>query len=240
MARARTIKPAFFRNEEMSECTPFARLLFIGLWTLADRNGTLEYKPKRIRAELFPYDAVNVHDLAVELHGKKFLVMYESGEQWFIHIPAFTKHQRPHPKEPAGDFPQPPCWEPLCVKAVKKHGEPEKNTASCAIPSFNPLILKSANREHSRPSREKSRFVKPTLSEVTAYCLERQNKVDPQRFLDHYESNGWKVGRNKMTDWKAAVRTWEKSDFAPKPPESRVPTDADNARWNPVDGGLTS
>jgi hypothetical protein len=55
--------------------------------------------------------------------------------------------------------------------------------------------------------------VKPTLDEVTAYCLERKNLVDPQRWLDHYESNGWRVGKNPMRDWRAAVRTWEKNDF---------------------------
>ena len=57
---------------------------------------------------------------------------------------------------------------------------------------------------------KKGRFAPPTLEEVTAYCLERRNGVDPQRFIDHYTANGWKVGKNTMKDWKAAVRTWEK------------------------------
>ncbi len=60
----------------------------------------------------------------------------------------------------------------------------------------------------------KKRFVEPTSEEVRAYCLDRKNTVDPQRFLDHYESNGWRVGRNAMKDWKAAVRTWEKNGFS--------------------------
>lgn len=59
----------------------------------------------------------------------------------------------------------------------------------------------------------RSLFVKPTLQEVQAYCQERRNSVDPQAWMDHYESNGWKVGRNPMKDWKAAVRTWEKHAF---------------------------
>jgi uncharacterized protein YdaU (DUF1376 family) len=57
------------------------------------------------------------------------------------------------------------------------------------------------------------KFKKPSLEEITAYCQERKNQVNPQQFLDHYESNGWLVGKNKMKDWKAAVRTWEKNDF---------------------------
>ena len=57
------------------------------------------------------------------------------------------------------------------------------------------------------------KFTPPTLEEVSSYCLERKNTVNPQKFIDHYTSNGWMVGRNKMKDWKASVRTWEKSNF---------------------------
>ena len=72
------------------------------------------------------------------------------------------------------------------------------------------------------------RFVKPTLEEVTAYCLERGKGVDPQKWYDYYSANGWKVGKNPMKDWKAAVRTWERSgdngksrsvNFVPYPDE---------------------
>lgn len=55
------------------------------------------------------------------------------------------------------------------------------------------------------------RFVKPDVTEVRAYCVERGNRVDAQKFVDYYESNGWRVGRNPMKDWKAAVRTWERN-----------------------------
>lgn len=55
------------------------------------------------------------------------------------------------------------------------------------------------------------RFAKPDVEEVRAYCLERGNSVDAQKFVDYYESNGWRVGRNPMKDWKAAVRTWERN-----------------------------
>jgi len=62
--------------------------------------------------------------------------------------------------------------------------------------------------------REKrKRFSPPTLEEVQAYCIERGNNVDAQHFVDHYTSNGWLVGKNKMRDWKAAVRTWEKNNY---------------------------
>lgn len=61
-----------------------------------------------------------------------------------------------------------------------------------------------------QPKRTRKVFVKPTLEEVQAYCKERKNSVDAQRFIDFYESKGWKVGTSPMKDWKASVRTWEK------------------------------
>ena len=58
----------------------------------------------------------------------------------------------------------------------------------------------------------KKKFEKPTLEAVEGYCKDRQNNVDAQRFYDYYESNGWKVGKNPMKDWKASVRTWERNE----------------------------
>lgn len=67
-----------------------------------------------------------------------------------------------------------------------------------------------------KPKRK--RFVPPTLEEVKAYCKERNNNVDAEKFIDHYTANGWLVGRNKMKDWKAAVRTWERNEYGDKKP----------------------
>ena len=67
------------------------------------------------------------------------------------------------------------------------------------------------------PRKTASRFTPPTLEEVQSYCSERKNGVDAQRFIDYYSSNGWMVGKNKMKDWKAAVRTWERNSFGSAP-----------------------
>lgn len=64
--------------------------------------------------------------------------------------------------------------------------------------------------EEKSKSVRAPRFTPPTLEAITEYCRERGKGVEPQRWMDHYESNGWKVGRNSMKDWKAAVRNWEK------------------------------
>lgn len=60
--------------------------------------------------------------------------------------------------------------------------------------------------------QKRSRFVPPSVSDVTEYCLSRNNSVSPQAFCDFYSAKGWMIGKNKMKDWKAAVRTWEKSE----------------------------
>ena len=64
-----------------------------------------------------------------------------------------------------------------------------------------------------------SKFTPPTLEEVSDYCQERNNGVDPQKFIDFYESKGWMVGKNRMKDWKASVRTWERDDNKKKVPQ---------------------
>lgn len=66
-----------------------------------------------------------------------------------------------------------------------------------------------------------SRFTPPTVEEVSAYCRERGNSVDAERFCDFYASKGWKVGKEPMKDWKAAVRTWEKRDSEENPKEKK-------------------
>jgi len=99
MARARNIKPGFFKNEDLAECTPWARLCFAGLWVLADREGRLEDRPKRIKGELFAYDSVEVDPLLCELEERGFLVRYRNQDGSFIQISKFSTHQTPHYSE---------------------------------------------------------------------------------------------------------------------------------------------
>ena len=85
-------------------------------------------------------------------------------------------------------------------------------------PATNQQLTTSKNVKNVKnvKNRERGDFVPPTLQEVSGYCQERGNGVDPSRFLDFYSSKGWMVGKNKMKDWKAAVRTWEGRDGAKK------------------------
>ena len=76
-----------------------------------------------------------------------------------------------------------------------------------------------SDKDIKKEKEEKKKFVKPSVSEVKAYCQERNNGVNPEAFIDFYESKGWKVGNQPMKDWKAAVRTWEKRDNRGSPPK---------------------
>jgi len=99
MARARNLKPSFFTNEELATLSPFARLLFAGLWCHADRDGRLEDRPLRLKVSILPYDDQSVDQLLTDLQRGNFLVRYEADGKKYIQINTFKKHQNPHKQE---------------------------------------------------------------------------------------------------------------------------------------------
>ncbi len=99
MARSRNIKPSFFNNDELAEIEPLGRLLFIGLWTIADCNGNFEWREKRIKAQLLPYDNCNVKKIAINLDNSGFIRFYSNQGKIYANITNFTKHQNPHKNE---------------------------------------------------------------------------------------------------------------------------------------------
>lgn len=99
MARARNIKPSFFENEELGELCPLTRLLFIGMWTIADFKGCFEYRPKRLKVQLLPYDNCDIEQLTNNLDLSGFISIYSVQGQRYIKILNFMKHQNPHKNE---------------------------------------------------------------------------------------------------------------------------------------------
>lgn len=90
----------------------------------------------------------------------------------------------------------------------------EKSTPEIEIELEKDIeIEKEIHSSAKSTTTKRKRFEKPTLSEIKEYCIERNNNVDAQHFYDYYESNGWKVGKNSMKNWQAAVRTWEKNSY---------------------------
>lgn len=117
MARSRNIKPGFYKNEDLAECSVWARLIYPGLWMLADREGRLEDRPKRIKGELLPFDAVDVEPLLRELDARKFILRYEVDGVRYIQILKFADHQTPHYTEKPSVLPPPPLQEFARMKA---------------------------------------------------------------------------------------------------------------------------
>lgn len=107
MARIRTIKPQFFLNEQLAELGYAERLLFIGLWTQADKAGRLEDRPLRLKAALFPYDDFNVTDALGRLVNAGLITKYDGNGVPLIAINTWTKHQRPHSTEVESELPPP-------------------------------------------------------------------------------------------------------------------------------------
>ena len=111
---------------------------------------------------------------------------------------------------------------------LQKEGENKKGGFSESEEIYKSPLLEKATQNKKQQEQEykqeqeikerdtnvspKKKFQKPTVDEVRAYCEERHNAVDPDAFVDFYESKGWKVGDQPMKDWKAAVRTWERSE----------------------------
>lgn len=142
MARARNIKPSFFKNELLGEADPLLGLLFISLWTLADKAGRLEDRPLRIRAETFPYrENININGYLTQLLSLGFIdrykVLCDGKEISVIEIINFTKHQTPHSTEKSSELPCKSIDTPITLI----------NASASVISHINVLIPDSSNTD---------------------------------------------------------------------------------------------
>ena len=99
-----------------------------------------------------------------------------------------------------------PFTENPSTEKPSTENPPQLNTNK----SITDVLNTNVSNTDIQPATEK-RFKVPTLDEVKAYCQERKNNIDPERFIDYYTAKGWKIGKQPMKDWKACVRTWEKT-----------------------------
>ena len=147
MARSRNIKPGFFENDALAEISPLGRLLFIGLWTIADKAGRLEDRPKKIKAQVLPYDDCDVEALLTNLWERGFIQCYVTSGTRYIQIANWAKHQQPHVKEPESLHPAPDENSASPVQARCKPGastvQASDETGTCTLQK--PLIPDSLN-----------------------------------------------------------------------------------------------
>lgn len=127
MARARSLKPGFFINDELAKVPALGRLLFAGLWCIADRKGRLEDRPSKIRAQTLPYDNVDCDELLNVLAAHDFIERYQRDGKAFIQIKKFEQHQNPHVKEAESTIPAP-----------EKHGAKPGDSGTSRALTLNP------------------------------------------------------------------------------------------------------
>lgn len=163
MPRARNIKPALFKNERLGEADPLLTILFIGLWTLADKRGRLECRPKRIKVEIFPYrDDLDINRYLTELSRLGFIQLYSDQKVPLIQIINFEKHQHPHHTEKESEYPAPENSfsniKDLLDSEMITGNEPLNNGyAPSDSSNTDSSNTESGMRENSRPSRAKKR-----------------------------------------------------------------------------------
>lgn len=180
MARSRNIKPGFFINDELAECEPLARLLFAGLWCIADREGRLEDRPKRIKAEILPYDDCDVDQLLNQLAKHGFILRYEVNSDQYIQIINFSKHQNPHIKEAESIIPPPPVQEAAShehytstVQEPEQHSSFHADSLNLIPDSLNPHTDSESTSVHSpdvtqdTPKKLKNKRQIPVFAEET-------------------------------------------------------------------------
>lgn len=136
MARSRNIKPGFFTNDLLAEIDPLGRLLFAGLWTVADREGRLQDRPKKIKAEVLPFDNCDTDTLLEELHKHGFILRYSVDGVRYIQVIAWKKHQNPHIKEAGSTLPAPVNNHAGLVQAPEKE-QPKPEPAGLIPDSLN-------------------------------------------------------------------------------------------------------
>ena len=226
MARARNIKPGFFKNELLAELPIGTRLIFIGLWCLADREGRLEDRPKKIKLEIMPFDSFDVDHALQELEQHGFIERYTVGNQKIIHVVNFHKHQSPHGTEK--DSPLPDKNGELTVHKRGKNGyimgdELLSNSALTVKPpldnALNPDILNpdslipdsliSNNTEPRKRVTKSTRLPADwTLPDDWAtWAIQNKPGIDVQEtaatFADYWHSEA-----KGKADWFATWRNW--------------------------------
>lgn len=216
MARARNLKPSFFTNDLLAEIHPLGRLLFQGLWCIADREGRLEDRPKRIKAELLPYDDCDADALLNDLAKYGFIQRYEVDGLRFIQVVNFVKHQNPHVKEAASTIPAPDEHRASPVQAEE---EPEQ--AGLIPDSLNPITDSGFQSRDDAPAKPSPASRGTRLAddwepddEQIAFCRQERPDLDPRavaaRFRDYWIAQPGAKGRK--SDWPATWRNWVRNE----------------------------
>ena len=174
-----------------------ARLLYYDLSMRADDDGFNNAPKKIMRTVGASTDDMNI------LIARKFIIPFESGV-------VVIRHWRIHNYIQKDRYKGTKCIEEMASLTLEKSGEYTQCIQDGYITDTQVRLGKDRLDKDSIEEEPKTRKAHPSLEEVKAYCEERKNGIDAEQWFNFYASKGWMVGRSKMVDWKAAVRTWER------------------------------
>lgn len=232
MARKRMIDPGIWSSEDFSKLTSFSKLVFIGLFSLADDEGRGKANPSYLKSMLFPYEegirSADIKKTLQEIASTMSVIFYTHDEKEYYALKSWGRFQtinRPSPSDipaPASDSVS--THRGLSEDSVSAHGglmtkrkEEEKEEKGKEEKG------KEEKGKKSSAGKPPARFVPPTVEEVAAYCRKRGNGIDPETFVDYYRANGWIQGKGKpIKDWQACVRTWEKREKERSPTKEQA------------------
>ncbi|MFX9523435.1 hypothetical protein ABTO55_08380 [Acinetobacter baumannii] len=235
MARARNIKPSFFTNDELGDVNPLARLLFIGMWTIADFKGCFEYKPKRLKVQLLPYDDCDIEELVTDLEKSGFISKYTVQGRQYIKALNFTKHQNPHKNERESGSEIPDIDQadqelsknnfnisnlPNIENNLEQDGTDRADSLNLIPDSLNliPEVISDVVENSASPKR-KPKNQKTTvpenfeISEQVRIWAASKNFGDLEQHLEYFVSKAAANGY-KYADWDAAFKTAIRDDWA--------------------------
>ena len=231
MAERRMFAKTIIDSDAFLEMPMSARLLYYDLAMRADDDGFNNSPRKVMRTVGATTDDFNI------LVARKFIIPFENGvvviKHWRIHnyIRKDTYNETPYKEQKAQlEYDENNAYRLIADGCEKPLLDTPATTRGRAVdePLTQVRLGKGSLGKGREDIEPQKRFVKPTLEEVQAYCAERNKGVDAQKWFDYYSANGWKVGKNPMKDWKASVRTWERSgdngkhrsiNFTPYPDE---------------------
>ena len=220
MAERRMFAKTIIDSDAFLDMPMSTQALYFHLSMRADDDGFIN-NPKKIQRMV----GATEDDLKL-LIAKNFIIVFESGviviKHWKIHN--YIRNDRYKPTVYQEEF--------------KSLSTKNNGSYTLGIPDDNQLVYQMDTQVRLGKDsigkvnkKEVKRFVKPTIDEIKDYCLERKNGINANAFYDFYEAKDWMVGKNKMKDWKACVRTWEQRNKE----EKKSSKDFDRPAWLDMD-----
>jgi hypothetical protein len=239
----RFIKESVCTSDNLNNLSAEEEVFFYRLIVNCDDYGLMDARPSILRAKLFPLKVDKIKEKEIEgwldaLIKNELIFLYEYEGRFYLKMTSWANHQQTRANK--SKFPNPDtdninllACDIKCYQLFHELANSDRTRIRISNTNTNTYKEKGGMGE-----KENNYFTPPTLEEVKAYCLERKNSVDPQKWHDFYTAKNWMIGKNKMKDWKAAVRTWERENKPgaqkqQKPPnmnnfQQRKPEDLNN------------